>query len=65
MCCMPANLQNARELFMHSVGKLPPEEWESYVAKACGDDTDLAQQVRSLLQVHREAGSFLAVPPRD
>jgi len=59
---MPADLQKARELFLHAVGKLPPEQWESYVAEACGGDVELAQQVGRLLKVHREAGSFLDQP---
>jgi hypothetical protein len=59
---MPANLQKARELFLHAVGKLPPEQWDDYVAAACGGDTELEQQVRRYLQVHRDAGSFLESP---
>src|SRR5262245_5815146 len=59
---MPADLRKARELFMHAVGKLPPEEWDAYVAEACGGDAELAQQVGRFLQVHREAGSFLESP---
>jgi eukaryotic-like serine/threonine-protein kinase len=59
---MPADLQKARELFLHAVGKLTPEQWESYVAEACGGDAELAQQVGHLLKVHREAGSFLDRP---
>src|SRR5262245_54124084 len=59
---MPANIQKARELFLHAVGKLPPEQWDGYVAGACDGDTELEQQVSRLLQVHREAGSFLDRP---
>src|SRR5262245_12429499 len=59
---MPADLQKARELFLHAVGKLPPEQWDAYVAEACGEDAELARQVQQLLQVHREAGSFLERP---
>jgi eukaryotic-like serine/threonine-protein kinase len=59
---MPTDLQKARELFLHAVGKLPPEEWDGYVADACGGDAELAQQVEGLLKVHREAGSFLDRP---
>ncbi len=59
---MPADLQKARELFLHAVGKLPPEQWEGYVGEACGGDTELEQQLGQLLQVHREAGSFLDRP---
>ncbi|HEV3262925.1 MAG TPA: serine/threonine-protein kinase, partial [Gemmataceae bacterium] len=59
---MPADLQKARELFLHAVGKLPPEQWAGYVAESCGGDAELEQQVGRLLQVHREAGSFLDRP---
>jgi serine/threonine protein kinase/tetratricopeptide (TPR) repeat protein len=59
---MPADLQKVRELFLHAVGKLPPEEWAGYVGEACGGDAELEQQVGHLLQVHREAGSFLDRP---
>ena len=59
---MPTDLRKARELFLHVVGKLPTEQWEGYVAEACGEDYDLAQQVGCLLQVHRGAGSFLDAP---
>jgi serine/threonine protein kinase len=59
---MPADLQRARELFLHAVGKLPPEQWDAYLAEACGSDSELQRQVAHLLQVHREAGSFLEQP---
>jgi WD40 repeat protein/serine/threonine protein kinase/tetratricopeptide (TPR) repeat protein len=59
---MPADLHKARELFLHAVGKLPPEQWDAYVAGACGGDAELEQQVGHFLQVHREAGSFLESP---
>jgi len=59
---MPADLEKARELFLHAVGKLPADEWERYVAEACGGDADLRRQAERLLRVHREAGSFLERP---
>jgi hypothetical protein len=52
----------ARELFLHAVGKPPPEQWDAYLAEACGPDGELRQHVAHLLQVHREAGSFLEWP---
>jgi hypothetical protein len=59
---MPTDLLKGRELFLHAVGKLPSEQWKGYVADACDGDADLTQQVEILLQVHREAGSFLDAP---
>ncbi len=59
---MPADLQKARELFLHAVGKLPPDQWDGYVTEACDGDAELGRQVGRLLQVHREAGSFLDRP---
>jgi hypothetical protein len=59
---MPADVQRARELFLHAVGKLPPEQWADYVAAACGGDADLRQQVEHFLRVHQEAGGFLERP---
>ena len=43
---MPTNLQKARELFLHAVGKLPEEQWDGYVSGACCGDADLEQQAR-------------------
>jgi serine/threonine protein kinase len=59
---MSQDLQRARELFLHAVGQLPPEQWDAYLAEACGPDDELRRQVAHLLQVHREAGSFLDRP---
>src|SRR5215213_2338320 len=59
---MPADPQRARDLFLHAVGKVPPERWDTHIAEACGGDADLEQEVGRLLRVHREAGSFLDRP---
>src|SRR6266702_935707 len=59
---MPADLHKARALFLHAAGQLPPEQWDGYIGEACGGDAELEQQVGHLLQVHREAGSFLDRP---
>ncbi len=59
---MPADLDRARDLFVHAVGQVPPERWEEHTADACGPDTDLRDAVCRLLRAHREAGSFLERP---
>ena len=59
---MPQDLHAPRELFLHAVGQMPPEQWDAYLAEACGADDELRRQVAHLLQVHREAGSFLERP---
>src|SRR5687767_12053298 len=59
---MPADPLKARDLFLHAVGRLPPEQWDGYVAAACGGDAELGRHVGRLLRVHRDAGSFLDRP---
>src|SRR5215475_10909987 len=59
---MPADLNRAREVFLHAVGQLPPEQWDDHVAHACDGDPELEEQVRYFFRVHREAGSFLDRP---
>jgi eukaryotic-like serine/threonine-protein kinase len=62
---MPADPLKARDLFLHAVGRLPPEAWDAYVAGACPGDPELERQVKEYLRVHREAGSFLDRPAAD
>jgi WD40 repeat protein len=59
---MPADPTRARDLFLHAVGKLPPDEWNNYVARASHGDAELAREVTEMLRGHLEAGSFLARP---
>ncbi|HVK08668.1 MAG TPA: serine/threonine-protein kinase [Gemmataceae bacterium] len=59
---MPADPIQARDLFLHAVGRLPPDAWTAYVAEASAGDPDLEAQVNEYLRVHREAGSFLDRP---
>jgi WD40 repeat protein/serine/threonine protein kinase len=60
---MAADPQRVRELFLHAVGQLPTQQWSVYVAQASDGDPELRAAVEHLLQVHREAGSFLEGPP--
>ena len=41
---------------------LPPQRREDFLRKACAGDTELMQEVESLLRSHREAGDFLQTP---
>lgn len=59
---MADNFSRARELFLHAVGKLPPEEWDGYIAGECHGDTQLQHLAMRFLEVHRQAGSFLESP---
>src|SRR5262245_15622370 len=61
-CAMSPNALKIRELFVAAVGKVPPERWDAFLAKACGDRTELRREVLELLQAHREAGNFLDQP---
>ena len=41
---------------------LPPHRREEFLRQACGGDTELIQEVESLLTSHRKAGDFLEPP---
>ena len=49
-CPMASDLERAREIFLHVVGRVPPDGWEAYAAEACGGDAGLAERVRHLLR---------------
>jgi serine/threonine protein kinase/Tfp pilus assembly protein PilF len=59
---MASDMHRARELFLHAVGKLQPEQWDAYIAGACGPDGELQGYVVHLLEMHRQAGTFLEQP---
>ena len=50
----PEPSDRADAIFREALG-LPPNEREAHVAAACGNDADLAAEVRSLLAAHEEA----------
>src|SRR3954464_8810642 len=59
---MTRDLERARAIFLHAVGRLPADRRAAYVAEACGGDAGLEARVRHLLRAHAEAGSFLEHP---
>jgi len=42
--------------------RVPTEQQEKYLRQQCGGDSELLEEVRSLLTSHRKAGSFLESP---
>lgn len=56
---MSASPNQARDVFVAAV-RLAPEQWDAYLAEACGGDEALRDRVRNLLIAHQSAGSFLA-----
>ena len=54
--------KRVKEIFGNALEKADAAERAAYVAQACGDDTQLRQQVEALLQAHEKAGGFLEEP---
>ncbi|MCH9649263.1 MAG: tetratricopeptide repeat protein [Deltaproteobacteria bacterium] len=49
----------------HKALEIPFDEREPFVRAACGEDTDLLEEVLSLALSHQEAGSFIQQPFAD
>jgi eukaryotic-like serine/threonine-protein kinase len=58
---MNATGRSAKEIFVAAL-KLAPDQWDGYLAEACGGDDKLRNRVRDLLRANAEAGSFLESP---
>jgi serine/threonine protein kinase len=58
---MNANSPKAKELFVAAL-RLPAEQWDDYLNRACHEDEATRRRVHTLLHAHREAGSFLQGP---
>jgi serine/threonine protein kinase/Tol biopolymer transport system component len=50
---------------LQAVLEHPPQRREAFLRRACGGDTTLEQEVRSLLVAQQEAGAFLESPAID
>ena len=51
-----------KEIFADALEKASAAERAAYLTQACGNDTQLRQQVEALLQAHEKAGGFLEEP---
>jgi serine/threonine protein kinase len=58
---MNATSRKTKEIFVAAL-KLAPDQWDGYLAGACGGDDVLRNRVRDLLHANAEAGSFLEPP---
>jgi hypothetical protein len=56
---MNVDPNNARAIFLQAVEMYSPDQWDSFLNEACGDDSELQRQVKILLDAHVRAGSFL------
>jgi serine/threonine protein kinase/Tfp pilus assembly protein PilF len=58
---MNANAPTAKDLFVAAL-RLPAEQWNDYLDRACNGDEATRRRVHDLLHAHRDAGSFLDSP---
>ncbi|HEX2476819.1 MAG TPA: serine/threonine-protein kinase, partial [Lacipirellulaceae bacterium] len=59
---MTTDFEKVKAVFHAAVDEHRPEEWDSYLDSACGDDSDLRREVMALLRAHKDAGSLLDTP---
>jgi len=62
---MDARLWKQVDSLLQSVLEHPPEERDGFLRRACGGDSVLEREVRSLLTAHRDAGDFLESPAAE
>ena len=59
---MPDDADREVAVFTEAV-KLPVEDRDEFLEKACDGDDDLRRKVESLLKAHDRVGHFLEEPP--
>jgi len=59
---MASNAQNEEDLYYAAIRR-PQAERLAYVRAACGDDRELLEHVKSLLEIRETEGNFLESPP--
>ena len=62
---MDPERRNHVDKLLQSALDVPPAERDVYLRSACGGDTELEHEVRSLLSAHDRADAFLAAPAID
>src|SRR5262249_37142793 len=59
---MDETRNRVRSIFLHAVENVPPERWEAYLDEVCGDDPELRDRVKVLLEADQRADSLLGGP---
>jgi eukaryotic-like serine/threonine-protein kinase len=59
---MSSAIEKVKAVFHAAIDEHPPEEWESYVHRACGEDIQLQREVLGLLRAHQDGSSVLVAP---
>ena len=59
---MFVDLEKAKAIFFQALEEPSARQRRTAMAAACGEDSELRQQVEILLDAHEQAGSFLGSP---
>jgi serine/threonine protein kinase len=59
---MSSNIEKVKAIFHAALDEYRPDEWESYVCRACGDDLEMRREALALLRAHQGGGSVLVAP---
>ena len=60
---MAVDFDRLMALFSEATEQHPPEEWDAFLDRACGDDRELHRQLQQLLAAHVHGGSLLDKGP--
>jgi eukaryotic-like serine/threonine-protein kinase len=60
----PERWQHIKEIFYGALER-PPDDRESFIHSACGEDEETRREVFQLISAHEATGEFLAVPAFD
>jgi serine/threonine protein kinase/tetratricopeptide (TPR) repeat protein len=56
-------MSDEKTVFTEAVAILSPDERQSFLDRACGDNAALRAKVQALIAAHEQAGTFLESPP--
>src|SRR5262245_53363784 len=60
--CMSAIQERAKEIFLHLLSHIPPQDWNRWLDETHSGDQEVRDRVRVLLRAHEQPGSFLESP---